>query len=184
MSRRVTLCTTFLNLAKKDEIMSKFFFKGTATQPKCNRKSCQLNKDQYCNCTKGEILATYIYGQRCQIVQACIGYIDGLLLIEIYTYLFKQKNCRFVVVCNFVLAFLVKLGCSKTGLVMYTVLKVARSFANLLIKVPINFVLSNLNTFGSTWHNVINFHRLGHSEIVFMGLNTYFQHISICLIKC
>jgi len=32
--------------------MSKNQFTGTATQPQCNRKFCQLNKDQYCNCQK------------------------------------------------------------------------------------------------------------------------------------
>ena len=42
------LCTTFLNFAKNDEIMSKNHFTGTATQPQCNRKFCQFNKDQYC----------------------------------------------------------------------------------------------------------------------------------------
>ena len=41
-------CTTFLNLPKYDEIMSKNQFTGTATQPQCNRKFCQFNKDQYC----------------------------------------------------------------------------------------------------------------------------------------
>ena len=40
--------TTFLNLAKDDEIMSKNQFTGTATQPQWNRKFCQFNKDQYC----------------------------------------------------------------------------------------------------------------------------------------
>ena len=29
--------------------MSKNQFTGTATQPQCNRKFCQFNKDQYCN---------------------------------------------------------------------------------------------------------------------------------------
>ena len=29
--------------------MSKNKFTGTATQPQCNRKFCQFNKDQYCN---------------------------------------------------------------------------------------------------------------------------------------
>ena len=28
--------------------MSKNKFTGTATQPQCNRKFCQFNKDQYC----------------------------------------------------------------------------------------------------------------------------------------
>ena len=28
--------------------MSKNQFTGTATQPQCNRKFCQFNKDQYC----------------------------------------------------------------------------------------------------------------------------------------
>ena len=28
--------------------MSKKSFAGTATQPQCNRKFCQFNKDQYC----------------------------------------------------------------------------------------------------------------------------------------
>ena len=30
--------------------MSKDQFTGTATQPQCNRKFCQFNKDQYCTC--------------------------------------------------------------------------------------------------------------------------------------
>ena len=42
------LCTTFLNLATNDEIMSKNQFTGTATQPQHNRKCCQFNKDKYC----------------------------------------------------------------------------------------------------------------------------------------
>ena len=42
------LCTTFLNLAKNDEIISKHQFSGTPTQPQCNREFCQFNKDQYC----------------------------------------------------------------------------------------------------------------------------------------
>ena len=29
-------------------MMSKNQFTGTATQPQCNRKFCQFNKDQYC----------------------------------------------------------------------------------------------------------------------------------------
>ena len=50
MRRRVKLCTTLLNLAKTDKIMSKNQFTGTATQLQCNRKICQF-KDQYCTCT-------------------------------------------------------------------------------------------------------------------------------------
>ena len=42
------LCTTFLDLAKNDEIISKNQFTGTATQPQCNRNFFQFNKDQYC----------------------------------------------------------------------------------------------------------------------------------------
>ena len=41
------LYTTFLNLAKHDEKMSKNQFTGTATQPQRNRKLCQFNKNQY-----------------------------------------------------------------------------------------------------------------------------------------
>jgi len=52
--------------------------------------------------------------------------------------------------------------------------KIAHSFAYLLIKVPLNFVWSNLNTFGSTEQNIINFHPLELSEIVILGLNTNF----------
>ena len=37
-----------LKFSKNDEIMSKKRFTGTATQPQCNRKFCQFNKDQYC----------------------------------------------------------------------------------------------------------------------------------------
>ena len=44
------LCTTFLNLAKSDQIMSKNQFTGTATQPQRNRKICQFDNDQYCIC--------------------------------------------------------------------------------------------------------------------------------------
>ena len=29
--------------------MPKYKFTGTATQPQCNRKLCQFNKDQYCS---------------------------------------------------------------------------------------------------------------------------------------
>ena len=39
------LCTTFLNLAKHDAIMSKNQCTGTVTQPQRNRKLCK-NKDQ------------------------------------------------------------------------------------------------------------------------------------------
>ena len=42
------LCTTFLNIAKHDEIMSQNQITGTTTQPQRNRKLCQFNKDQYC----------------------------------------------------------------------------------------------------------------------------------------
>jgi len=41
------LRTTFLNLAKHYEIMSKDQFTGTATQPQCNHNFCQFNKDQF-----------------------------------------------------------------------------------------------------------------------------------------
>ena len=53
-------CTTFLNLAKHDKIMSKNQFTGTAAQPQCNRKLCQFNNDQYCNGTPWS--STYMYG--------------------------------------------------------------------------------------------------------------------------
>ena len=39
-------------------------------------------------------------------------------------------------------------------------LKVTRSFAYLLIRVPLKFVWNNLNTFGSTEQTIINFDRL------------------------
>ena len=62
MRRRVSpgskLCTTFLNLAKNDEIMSKNQFTGTPTQPQCNRIFCQLNKDQYCTIHSDNIIRT------------------------------------------------------------------------------------------------------------------------------
>ena len=46
----VPQATTFLNLEKNDEIMSKNQFTGTAIQPQRNRKCCQFNKDQFCTC--------------------------------------------------------------------------------------------------------------------------------------
>ena len=53
VTRRLTRLQTMYNvlkLTKNDEIMSKNQFTGSATQPQCNRKFCQFNKDQYCMC--------------------------------------------------------------------------------------------------------------------------------------
>ena len=52
VTRRLTRLQTMYNVLKfrkNDEIMSTNQFTGTATQPQCNRKFCQFNKDQYCN---------------------------------------------------------------------------------------------------------------------------------------
>ena len=49
MSPGSKLCTTLLNIAKHDKIMTKNHFTGTATQPHRNRKLCTLlDNDQYC----------------------------------------------------------------------------------------------------------------------------------------
>ena len=48
VTRRLTRLKTMYN--ENDEIMSKNQFTGTATQPQCNRKFCQFNKDQNCIC--------------------------------------------------------------------------------------------------------------------------------------
>ena len=40
------LCTTFLNIAKHGEILTKFQFTRTAKKPDPNRKFCQFNNDQ------------------------------------------------------------------------------------------------------------------------------------------
>ena len=42
------VCTTFLNIAKNDEIKTKSQFTVTATEPHRNRKFRQFNNDQYC----------------------------------------------------------------------------------------------------------------------------------------
>ena len=58
------LCTTFLNIAKHDEIMTRIQFTGTITQPHRNRKFRQFNNDQYCS-SRGELkLITYNQGSR------------------------------------------------------------------------------------------------------------------------
>ena len=41
--------------------MSKNQFIGTATQPRCNRKFCQFNNDQYCTVSKLFINVTCVY---------------------------------------------------------------------------------------------------------------------------
>ena len=42
------LCTTFLNIAKHGEIMTKFQFTGTGAQPHRNRKLIQFEYAQFC----------------------------------------------------------------------------------------------------------------------------------------
>ena len=51
VTRRLTRLQTMYNVIKFSEKWwnnVKQFFTGTATQPQCNRKCCQFNKDQYC----------------------------------------------------------------------------------------------------------------------------------------
>ena len=63
-------------------------------------------------------------------------------------------------------------------------LKVARSFAYLLIKVSLNFVWSSLNTFGSTLQNIKKtFQLLKRLEIVILWLNTHFVFCKYCFLK-
>ena len=47
-SRTTFVCTTFLNIAKTNEIKTNFQFTGTATEPQRNRSFRQFNNDQYC----------------------------------------------------------------------------------------------------------------------------------------
>ena len=51
VTRRLTRLQTIYNVlkfSKKNKIMSKNQFTGTAMQPQRNRKFCQFNNDQYC----------------------------------------------------------------------------------------------------------------------------------------
>ena len=41
--------------------MSKYQFTGTATQPQCNRKFCQFNKDQYCRMKQNIMMILKFY---------------------------------------------------------------------------------------------------------------------------
>ena len=46
------LCTTFLNIAKNDELKTKSQFTATAPKPHRNHNFRQFNKDQYCTSTR------------------------------------------------------------------------------------------------------------------------------------
>ena len=62
-------------------------------------------------------------------------------------------------------------------------MKVYNKTAYLPIKVFLNCVWNNLNTFGSTKQSVINFHRFELLEIVILGLYTHLQQIMFYLIE-
>ena len=55
-----TMYTTFLDIAKYGEIMTKFQFNGAATEPQRNRKFRHINNDKYCRPGLQVILCVFI----------------------------------------------------------------------------------------------------------------------------